>query len=251
MGKHLLTTSLTHTHAAIIPSSHPRCLWQNERFACFLNHPILLLFFFFLNPSHLTTVTMAFNKLLQLPSSCGSPLETGWGAREERGREREKGWMKTREGDNPVLNKRSNCWIEKLWLSGGGTKWNRLSSFHCVCLCLCERVRVCEVDRFLGLFTLELEVLTAKAQKTVRGLSACVCAYVCVAGGFLCCRSHSREASPLIQYNSGAQIVSLINYLIYKTSIINSFVLFFWFLFFSCECLLSESKIRTALEKLL
>lgn len=137
MGKHLLTTSHTHTHthAAIIPSSHPRCRWQNERFACFLNHPILLFFsFFFLSPSHLTTVTMAFNKLLQLPSSCGSPLETGWGAREERGREREKGWMKTREGDNPVLNKRSNCWIEKLWLSGGGTKWNRLSSFHCVCV---------------------------------------------------------------------------------------------------------------------
>lgn len=114
-------------------------------------------------------------------------------------------------------------------------------------------MRVCEVDRFLGLFTLELEVLTAKAQKTVRGLSACVCAYVCVAGGFLCCRSHIREASPLIQYNNGAQIVSLINYLIYKTSIINSF-LFVFFLGeggFRFECLLSESKIRTALEKLL
>lgn len=136
---------------------------------------------------------MAFNKLLQLPSSCGSPLETGWGAREERGREREKGWMKTREGDNPVLNKRSNCWIEKLWLSGGGTKWNRLSSFHCVCVCLCERVRVCEVDRFLGLFTLELEVLTAKAQKTVRGLSACVC--VCGRWIPLLQKSHQRGFS--------------------------------------------------------
>lgn len=41
-------------------------------------------------------------------------------------------------------------------------------------------MRVCEVDRFLGLFTLELEVLTAKAQKTVRGLSACVCVCLCV-----------------------------------------------------------------------
>lgn len=139
MGKHLLTTSLSHTHTQpSFPLLIPAVFGKMRDSLVSWTTQFFFFFFFFLNPSHLTTVTMAFNKLLQLPSSCGSPLETGWGAREERGREREKGWMKTREGDNPVLNKRSNCWIEKLWLSGGGTKWNRLSSFHCVCVSVWE-----------------------------------------------------------------------------------------------------------------
>ncbi len=74
-------------------------------------------------------VAMAFNKLLQLCSSCASPLVTGsgmwwWWLWVGGG-----GVTKIKKGDNPVLNKRSDCWIEKAWLKQRCTKWTHLRPF--------------------------------------------------------------------------------------------------------------------------
>lgn len=46
-------------------------------------------------------------------------------------------------------------------------------------VCVCVKECVCEVDRFLGLFPPELEVLNDRRQKLVRGLFC----WWCVTGG--------------------------------------------------------------------